>query len=106
MKTRCSIYQRSYNYYLVTKREPLSGILCIHLESLLLLCTTREAREYLREKQVYAIIKELHKAIEVEQVADLCDRVVQMLKRDEAPQSADIEEIESDSDDDKIVEIV
>ena len=88
------------------KREPLSGILCIHLESLLLLCTTREAREYLREKQVYAIIKELHKAIEVEQVADLCDRVVQMLKRDEAPQSADIEEIESDSDDDKIVEIV
>ncbi|KGU07668.1 hypothetical protein MEQ_03422 [Candida albicans P87] len=88
------------------KREPLSGILCIHLESLLLLCTTREAREYLREKQVYSIIKELHKAIEIEQVTDLCDRVVQMLKRDEAPQSADIEEIESDSDDDKIVEIV
>lgn len=88
------------------KREPLSEILCIHLESLLLLCTTREAREYLREKQVYAIIKELHKAIEIEQVTDLCDRVVQMLKRDEAPQSADIEEIESDSDDDKIVEIV
>ena len=40
-----------------------------------------EKLENILEKQVYAIIKELHKAIEVEQVADLCDRVVQMLKR-------------------------
>ncbi|EMG48375.1 HGH1 Protein HGH1 [Candida maltosa Xu316] len=89
------------------KREPISGIICIHLESLLLLCTTKEGREYLREKQVYAIVRELHKAMDVEEVADLCDRVVQMLKRDEAPTNAEIEEIEeSDSDDEKIVEII
>ncbi|KAK6885518.1 Protein HGH1 [Candida tropicalis] len=87
------------------KREPISGIICIHLESLLLLCTTKQGREYLREKQVYAIVRELHKAMDVEEVADLCDRVVQMLKRDEAPDSKEIEEIESDSDDEKIVEI-
>ncbi|EER35507.1 protein HGH1 [Candida tropicalis MYA-3404] len=88
------------------KREPISGIICIHLESLLLLCTTKQGREYLREKQVYAIVRELHKAMDVEEVADLCDRVVQMLKRDEAPDSKEIEEIESDSDDEKIVEIL
>ena len=88
------------------KREPISGIICIHLESLLLLCTTKQGREYLREKQVYAIVRELHKAMDVEKVADLCDRVVQMLKRDEAPDSKEIEEIESDSDDEKIVEIL
>ncbi|RCK59346.1 Protein HGH1 [Candida viswanathii] len=50
--------------------------------------------------------QELHKALDVEEVADLCDRVVQMLKRDEAPDAAEIEEIESDSDDEKIVEIL
>lgn len=88
------------------KREPLAGIQCIHLESILLLCTTRSAREYLREKQVYAIIRELHKATTSDKVADLCDRVVQMLKRDEAPETAEIEELESDEDDDKIVEIL
>lgn len=88
------------------KREPISGIICIHLESLLLLCTTKQGREYLREKQVYVIVRELHKAMDVEEVADLCDRVVQMLKRDEAPDSKEIEEIESDSDDEKIVEIL
>ncbi|KAI3402726.1 HGH1 [Candida oxycetoniae] len=88
------------------QREPLSGIQCIHLESLLLLCTTKPAREYLREKQVYSIIRELHKATDVEEVIELCDRIVQMLKRDEAPDNAEIEAIESDEDDDKIVEIV
>ncbi|CAK9441006.1 uncharacterized protein LODBEIA_P48750 [Lodderomyces beijingensis] len=89
------------------QREPLSGIQCIHLESLLLLCTTRPAREYLREKQVYCIIRELHKVTQVDEVAELCDRIVQMLKRDEAPEPAEIEAIESDDDDDdKIVEIV
>lgn len=88
------------------KREPLSGVICIHLESLLLLCTTKQGREYLREKQVYAVVRELHKALDNEEIADLCDRVVQLLKRDEAPDAAEIEEIESDSDDEKIVEIL
>ncbi|RLV96167.1 Protein HGH1 [Spathaspora sp. JA1] len=86
------------------QREPLNGILAIHLESILLLCTTRQGREYLRTKSVYAIIKELHKENNNEQVVDLCDRVVQMLKRDE--QAVEEEEEESDEDDDKIVEIL
>ncbi|CAN3354438.1 hypothetical protein DICA3_C15170 [Diutina catenulata] len=86
------------------KREPETSIICTHLESLLLLCTTRAGREYLREKSVYAIIKQLHLAVADEQVADLCDRLVQMLKRDEAPEAEDID-VESDEDDDKIVEV-
>lgn len=87
------------------KRDPLNTIICVHLESLLLLCTTRQLREYLREKSVYTLIRELHKAVEDENVADLCDRLVQMLQRDEAPVEAEDEE-ESDDDDDKIVEVL
>ncbi|KAI5949209.1 HGH1 [Candida theae] len=87
-------------------REPLSGIQCTHLESLLLLCTTKPARMYFREKRVYSIIRELDKASQDENVKDLCNRIVQLLQRDEAPDSTEIEELESDEDDDKIVEIV
>lgn len=97
------------------KREPLKGLICIHLESLLLLCTSREIREYLREKAVYAIIRELHKVYtDDEDVSDLIDRLVNMLMRDEANEGEEkVEEIEDneddmdqDSDDDEVVEIV
>lgn len=82
------------------KRDPEDAIICVHLESLLLLCTTREVREYLREKAVYPLIRALHNATKSEEVADLCDRLVQMLQRDEAP----VEEV--DDDDDEIVEVL
>ncbi|KAK6464235.1 protein HGH1 [Scheffersomyces coipomensis] len=93
------------------QRDPSKEIICTHLESLLLLTTTKQLREYLREKSVYPIVRELHKAVEEERVADLCDRLVQMLMRDEAPEGAEEEEEEeeeeeSDDDDDKIVEIL
>lgn len=88
------------------KREPEELILCTHLESLLLLCTTKEIREHLREKAVYPLIRELHKATKAEAVADLCDRLVQLLMRDEDKEIVDEMDIESDEDDDKIVEIV
>ncbi|KAG7666360.1 HGH1 [[Candida] subhashii] len=88
------------------QREPLHGVICIHLESILLLCTTKQGREYLREKSVYSIIKTLDAAKNVEEISDLCDRIVQMLKRDEAPEGQDEIDMESDEDDDKIVEIL
>lgn len=84
------------------KRDPEDSIICAHLESLLLLCTSREGREYLREKAVYPLVRELHKANNSENVADLCDRLVQMLQRDEAP----VEEVEDEDDDDEIVEVL
>ncbi|PSK38756.1 hypothetical protein C7M61_002695 [Candidozyma pseudohaemuli] len=88
------------------KRDPEESIICTHLESLLLLCTTKELREHLREKAVYPLIRELHKAVNSEAIADLCDRLVQLLMRDEAaPKAEDDMDVESDEDDDKIVEI-
>lgn len=91
------------------KREPLMEILTVHLESLLLLCTSRECREYLREKSCYPIIRELHKTLEDELVVELCERIVQLLLRDEAPTAEEIELFNSDEesdDDDKIVEVI
>ncbi|CUM62989.1 uncharacterized protein PRCAT00000550001 [Priceomyces carsonii] len=84
------------------KREPLASIICTHLESLLLLCTTKEARNYLRDHGIYPLIRELHKSTESEEVAELCDRLVQLLMRDEAK-----DEVEEESDEDeKIVEVL
>lgn len=89
------------------KRDPEDSIICTHLESLLLLCTTRQLREFLREKSVYPLIRELHKAVSSEEITDLCDRLVQLLMRDEAEAKADdAMDVSSDEDDDKIVEIV
>lgn len=87
-------------------REPIDSILSTHLESILLLNTTREMRELLREKSVYALIRELHKATSSDEVASLCDRVVQLLMRDEAKPGEDHVSEDEDEDDDKIVEIL
>ncbi|ODQ80672.1 hypothetical protein BABINDRAFT_12803 [Babjeviella inositovora NRRL Y-12698] len=85
------------------KCEPVHEILCVHLESLLLLCNTRPVREYLREKSVYPLIKELHKAFDVELICELCDRLVQLLMRDEG---FDDEATEDSDEDDQIVEVL
>lgn len=96
-------------------RDPLPEIIVVHLESLLLLSTTKPIREYLREKSVYPLIRELHKNIENDDVAELCERLVNMLMRDEDPNADKVEEIpekiEEDDDyesegDDEIMEII
>jgi hypothetical protein len=84
------------------KREPDHQILCTHVESLLLLSTTRPIREYMRTKNVYVLIREVHKAVEDDVVQDPCERLVQMLMRDEAPESK-LTEME---DDEEIVEVL
>ena len=65
------------------KREPNSNILVRHLETLLLLTTTREERQKLRDAGCYIVIRELHLAVENEGVREGCDRLVQVLMRDE-----------------------
>ncbi|CAH1767828.1 3926_t:CDS:2, partial [Entrophospora sp. SA101] len=47
----------------IIKREPDTNLRKILLESLLLLTSTQEVREILREKKVYIIIRQLHLAI-------------------------------------------
>ncbi|RKF71157.1 Protein HGH1-like protein [Golovinomyces cichoracearum] len=65
------------------EREPDTEILRMHLESLLLLTTTRLCRDQLRKIKVYPIIRELHLATMDGDVKDTCDRLVQVLMRDE-----------------------
>ncbi|KAI9836054.1 MAG: hypothetical protein M1819_001665 [Sarea resinae] len=65
------------------KRDPDPAILTTHLETLMLLTTTREGRDLLRDIRVYPIVRETHLGVEDEAVREACDRLVQVLMRDE-----------------------
>lgn len=65
------------------KRESDEQIILTHLETLLLLTTSREGREKLRAVRVYAIIRECHLHVDNEEVREGCDRLVQVLMRGE-----------------------
>jgi hypothetical protein len=54
-----------------------------HLETLMLLTTTREGRDTMRAIKVYPIIRETHLHVENEEVREACERLVQVLMRDE-----------------------
>ncbi|KAI0482465.1 hypothetical protein GGR56DRAFT_685181 [Xylariaceae sp. FL0804] len=95
-------------------RDSDANIIQTHIETLLLLSSTREARERLREVKVYPIIRETHLRVQNEGVADACERLVQVLMRDEedSGQQSRVEElgevkgeIDDDDDDDQIVEV-
>ncbi len=84
------------------EREPDMKIITTHLESLLLLTTTRRGREYLRMRKVYPIIRETHLHIDNEDVTVACDRIVQVLMRDEELG----EKVQEEDDENEIVEIL
>jgi hypothetical protein len=65
------------------QREPQEDIIVTHLETLLLLCTTREARERFREIKLYPILREVHSHVENDDVRENVDRVVQTIMRGE-----------------------
>lgn len=65
------------------KREPDCAILQTHVETLMLLTTTRPGRDVLREIQVYPIVRETHLQVEDDGVREACERLVQVLMRDE-----------------------
>nr|KAK5434739.1 Protein hgh1 [Exophiala xenobiotica] len=81
-------------------RESDKEILVTHLETLLLLSTTREGRDKLRSIQVYALVRETHNHVDDEAVREACDRLVQMLMRDEE----DPPKVEEIVDDDQTME--
>lgn len=93
------------------ERDKDLEILKTHLESLLLLTTTREGREILKEKQIYPIVRECHAHIEDEGVRETCDRFVQVVKRDEEGEGKDtegearIQELPNEDDEDQIVDV-
>lgn len=110
------------------KVEPEMAIRAIHLESILLLCVTRLGRDYLRERKIYPLIREIDKDSKDQEVGRVAYEIVNMLMRDEQlpkdkydpkKEREDIHRImedkknvqdhvndeEFDSDDDEIVEV-
>ncbi|EUC59763.1 cytoplasm protein, putative [Rhizoctonia solani AG-3 Rhs1AP] len=99
------------------KREPDQFIRLTHVETLLLLCTTRSAREFMRMNGVYEVIQKMHETEQSLPVVEHIERLVNLLKRDEGPDTAieevpleetepkDPVDVRKDSDDDDIVEI-
>ncbi|TKA60881.1 hypothetical protein B0A49_10466 [Cryomyces minteri] len=92
------------------EREKEPEIQKTHLETLLLLTATREGRDQLREFKVYPIVRELHVHTDHDDVRDSCDRLVQVIMRDEENEGEDnggkmVTEIE-DNEDDEIVDIL
>lgn len=66
------------------ERDSDPEILVTHLETLLLLTTSREGRDIMRKVNVYPIVRDCHLHVENEKVREACDRLVQVLLRDEA----------------------
>lgn len=64
-------------------RDSDPSIIQTHVETLMLLTTTREGRDLLREIKVYPIVRETHMHVESEDVREACERLVQVLMRDE-----------------------
>ncbi|KAI1638536.1 hypothetical protein F4809DRAFT_639435 [Biscogniauxia mediterranea] len=97
------------------QRDSDPNIIQTHVETLLLLSTTREVRDYMREIKVYPIIRETHSRVNDEGVRDACERLVQVLMRDEAESTETARVVElgeakgvdgdDDDDDNQIVEV-
>lgn len=95
------------------KRDPDPEVLKTHVESILLLATTRSSRDILRENSVYPVLREAHLAVEDDGFREAVDRVVQVLMADEDPRDPDpeatgltVEEEEEEDEDDRVIEIL
>lgn len=69
------------------KRESNSSIRLTLVQSLLLLCTTRWGRDHMRMHGVYEIIRAAHLEECVEEVSAHMERLVQLIKGEEGPES-------------------
>lgn len=65
------------------KRDTDPTVIQTHVETLMLLTTTRLGRDVLRDVKVYPIVREAHLQVEDEGVREVCERLVQVLMRDE-----------------------
>lgn len=86
------------------QRDADPYIVQTHVETLTLLTTTREGRHLMRSVSVYPIIRETHLRVDDEGVREACERLVQVLMRDEAEPGAE-SGVEEDGEDDRIVEV-
>ena len=90
------------------QREPDAVLRRTHVETLLLLCTTRWGRDFLRTHGVYEVVQALHEQEANDAVSEHVERLVNLLKRDEGPETAQdlqVEEVEEDDPDLRIEEV-
>lgn len=83
------------------ERDPDPEIVQTHIETLTLLTTTRKGRDLMREVKVYPLIRETHLKVDHDGVKEACERLVQVLMRDEADDEKPAEEDE----DNQLVEV-
>ena len=91
------------------QREPDAVLRLAHVETLLLLCTTRWGRDYLRTHGVYEVVRALHEQETNDAVSEHVERLVNLLKRTERPetvQDIQVEAIEEEDDADLRIEEV
>jgi hypothetical protein len=86
------------------KRDPDPSIVQTHVETLTLLASTPDGRKLMREVNVYPIIRETHLHVEDEAVREACERLVQILMRDEPKEKVNTGG-ELEDEDDRVVEI-
>lgn len=90
------------------EREKDIEILKTHLDTILLLTTTRGGRDVLRNIKVYPIIRETHLHVDDDDVRDACDRIVQVIKRDEEDEATGkdepkVKELKAEEDEDEML---
>jgi hypothetical protein len=79
------------------QREQDAAIRALHLETLLLLCSTKDGRKVMRDQNVYRIIQVMHLAEDDERNKELAVRLVGLLVRDEEEERR-IRELPSNDD--------
>ena len=90
------------------QREQDVALRLTHVETLLLLCTTRWGRDYLRTHGVYEVVRALHEQEINDAVSEHVERLVNLLKSAEGPETAQepqVEEVEEDDADLRIEEV-
>ncbi|KAB5572092.1 hypothetical protein GE09DRAFT_1170402 [Coniochaeta sp. 2T2.1] len=86
------------------QRDSDPNIIQTHVETLLLLSSSRKGRDLMREIKVYPIIRETHLRVNDEGVQEACERLVNLLMGDEEEEPAETRG-EDEDDDMKIVEV-
>lgn len=77
------------------QRDSDVDIVVTHLETLLLLTTTREGRDYMRAVRVYPLVRECDLHMQDDKVGETCNRLVQVImRREEGEEDAEQEEME------------
>lgn len=86
------------------KREANAAFRLTHVETLLMLCTTRWGRDYLRTHGVYEVVRALHEQETSDAVSEHVERLVNLIQRAEGPETVHDLHVEEIGDDDMRIE--